>query len=149
MVLTYSVRITRVPTYSGYPQLQNLFTYAPFTLFRGAFQHSSAKFSLAFQGPLPHTYCYMWFGLFQFRSPLLSESLSYFLFLRVIRWFSSPGSPRIPMYSVYDTMTLLMVSFLIRKSTNHSFICNYSWLIAACHVLLRRHVPRHPPVCSL
>ena len=57
-----------------------------------------------------------WFGLFQFRSPLLSESFVYFLFLRVIRWFSSPGSPRIPMYSVYDITTLLVMSFLIRIS---------------------------------
>jgi hypothetical protein len=31
------------------------------------------------------------FGLFPFRSPLLGESLDYFLFLRVLRCFSSPG----------------------------------------------------------
>ena len=35
----------------------------------------------------------VWFGLFQFRSPLLSESIAFFLFLWVIRCFSSPGSP--------------------------------------------------------
>ena len=35
----------------------------------------------------------MRFGLFPGRSPLLGESLSYFLFLRVLRCFSSPGSP--------------------------------------------------------
>ena len=31
------------------------------------------------------------------------------------------------------------------------FICNSPQLFAACHVLLRRHVPRHPPypLCSL
>ena len=34
------------------------------------------------------------FGLFPGRSPLLGESLVYFLFLRVLRCFSSPGSPR-------------------------------------------------------
>ena len=33
------------------------------------------------------------FGLFPVRSPLLGESLSYFLFLRVLRCFSSPRSP--------------------------------------------------------
>ena len=32
-----------------------------------------------------------WFRLFPFRSPLLRES-NFFLFLRVLRWFSSPGS---------------------------------------------------------
>ena len=31
-----------------------------------------------------------WFGLFPVRSPLLGESLSYFLFLGVLRCFSSP-----------------------------------------------------------
>ena len=34
------------------------------------------------------------FGLFPGRSPLLGESLIYFLFLGVLRCFSSPGSPR-------------------------------------------------------
>ena len=33
------------------------------------------------------------FGLFPVRSPLLGESLTYFLFLRVLRCFSSPRSP--------------------------------------------------------
>lgn len=33
------------------------------------------------------------FGLFPGRSPLLGESLNYFLFLRVLRCFSSPRSP--------------------------------------------------------
>ena len=33
------------------------------------------------------------FGLLPFRSPLLGESLDYFLFLRVLRCFSSPRSP--------------------------------------------------------
>ena len=40
----------------------------------------------------------------------------YFLFLRVIRWFSSPGSPRMTMDSSYDNTTLLVLSFLIRIS---------------------------------
>ena len=26
-----------------------------------------------------------------------------------------------------------------------TFICNSPWLFAACHVLLRRLMPRHPP----
>ena len=38
---------------------------------------------------LPH----MRFGLFPVRSPLLGESLVYFLFLRVLRCFSSPRLP--------------------------------------------------------
>ena len=42
----------------------------------------------------------------------------FFLFLRVIRCFSSPGSLHIPIDSVYDTMTLLIVSSLIRISAD-------------------------------
>ena len=41
-----------------------------------------------------------------------------FLFLRVLRCFSSPGSPHIPIYSVYDNTTLLVLSFLIRISAD-------------------------------
>ena len=70
-------------------------------------------------GPLPRTYCYIRFGLFRFRSPLLSESI-FFLFLQVLRCFSSLGSPRKTMDSSYDTTALPVVSSLIRKSADHS-----------------------------
>ena len=40
----------------------------------------------------------------------------FFLFLRVIRCFSSPGSPRMTIDSSYDNTTLLVLSFLIRTS---------------------------------
>ena len=122
MVLTCSVRISRVPTYSGYRQPQHPFAYASLTLFRVALQLSSAKVSRVLCGPLPRTYYYIRFGLFRFRSPLLSESFVYFLFLRVIRWFSSPGSPRTTIDSSYDNAILLALSFLIRTSAvNRSF----------------------------
>ena len=42
--------------------------------------------------PQPRRSCDFWFGLVRFRSPLLTESLICFLFLRVLRWFNSPGS---------------------------------------------------------
>ena len=118
MVLAYSDRIPRVPPYSGYFLLLNNFTYGAFTLFRRAFQHCSIIVLNGFWSPSPHRYCYLWFGLFRFRSPLLSESLFYFLFLRVIRCFSSPGSLHYTIYSCNDTITLLMVSSLIRISTD-------------------------------
>jgi hypothetical protein len=44
-----------------------------------------------------------WFGLFRVRSPLLAESLTCFLFLRVLRWFTSPRCLPPPMYSETDT----------------------------------------------
>ena len=117
MVLAFSDRIPRVPPYSGYSLPRNPFAYRAFTFFRCAFQHSSTMILCGFRSPSPLTYYYLRFGLFRFRSPLLSESFSYFLFLRVIRCFSSPGSSRTTIYSSYDTITLLMVSSLIRIST--------------------------------
>ena len=118
MVLAYSDRIPRVPPYSGYSLLLNNFTYEAFTLFRRAFQHCSVIVLNGLWSPSPQKYYYLWFGLFRFRSPLLSESFVYFLFLRVLRCFSSPGSPHIPMDSVYDNAILLALSSLIRISTD-------------------------------
>ena len=118
MVLAYSDTLPRVPPYSGYSLPLNSFTYGAFTLFRCAFQHYSVTILRGFWSPSPLTYCYVRFGLFRFRSPLLSESLFYFLFLWVIRCFSSPGSLLYAMYLRKDTITLLMVSSLIRISTD-------------------------------
>ena len=44
------------------------------------------------RGPNPGMHAFR-FGLFRFRSPLLRKSIVFFLFLRVLRCFSSPGSP--------------------------------------------------------
>ena len=41
-----------------------------------------------------------------------------FLFLRVLRCFSSPGSPHLPIYSVNDNTMLLVLSSLIRISAD-------------------------------
>ena len=50
-----------------------------------------------FDGVLyPFVYHYTRFGLFPFRSPLLRKSIVFFLFLRVLRCFSSPGSLPLP-----------------------------------------------------
>ena len=80
--------------------------------------------SISFLGPSPQTYYYLWFGLLRFRSPLLSESLFYFLFLRVIRCFSSPGSLRYTMDLYNDNTILLVLSSLIRISTDHGIFAS-------------------------
>ena len=63
---------------------------------------STGRISIRFRSPffLPHRGPTTpsrpeprWFGLFRVRSPLLAESFLYFLFLRVLRCFSSPRSP--------------------------------------------------------
>ena len=147
MVLLSSVKISRVPTYSGYPRPLNNFAYGPVTLFRCAFQHYSAIVLRAFRGPYPAHIAICGLGFSDFARHYFRNRF-YFLFLRVMRCFSSPGSLHYAMYLRNDTTTLLVVSSLIRKSADQ-LICSSPQLIAACHVLLRRHVPRHPPLCSL
>ena len=44
-----------------------------------------------------------WFGLLRVRSPLLAESLTCFLFLEVLRWFTSLRCLPATMYSSRDT----------------------------------------------
>ena len=116
MVPTSSVWIPRVPTYSGFRLFLSVFNYGAFTLSRSAFHLSSSNLFLLLTYPLPLSYFYVRFGLFRFRSPLLSESILFFLFLRVIRCFSSPGSPCMTIDSSCNTVTLLTVSSLIRIS---------------------------------
>jgi hypothetical protein len=68
-----------------------------------------------------------------------------FLFLGVLRCFSSPRSPHAPMYSVHDTEALPPAGFPIRKSPDQSLFSGSPRLIAAYHVLHRLPLPRHPP----
>ena len=108
----------------GVTRLYAVFVYGAFTLFRLSFQISSTNALLDFvvtPNPLSiSTKCLgsSYFARHYFRNRV------YFLFLRVIRCFSSPGSPRITIDSLYDTITLLIVSSLIRISTAITFICN-------------------------
>ena len=68
-----------------------------------------------------------------------------FLFLRVLRCFSSPRSPLLPMYSAIDIPTLLGMGFPIQRSPGQSLLSGSPKLIAANHVFHRHPAPRHPP----
>ena len=87
------------------------------------------------------------FGLFPFRSPLLRESIVFFLFLRLLRCFSSPGSLRMPMYSVYGDR-IAPAGFPHSDISGSLPVCGSPKLFAAYHVFHRLSVPRHPP-CAL
>ena len=73
---------------------------------------------LFYGGPKPQRYFYPWFGLMQFRSPLLPQSFVYFLFLCLLRCFSSAGSPHYTMYSYNDNTVLTVLCCHIRKSAD-------------------------------
>jgi hypothetical protein len=85
------------------------------------------------------------FGLFRVRSPLLAESLSCFLVLQVLRWFTSLSC--LPPAYGFSGGFLAMT----REGFPHSdipgskLVCSSPRLIAACHVLHRLLAPRHPP----
>src|SRR5918998_5894194 len=71
-----------------------------------------------------------------------------FLFLRVLRCFTSPRSPPPPIYSVAGDTTSLVPGFPIRTSSDPRSVDSSPRHNAASHVLHRLPVPRHPP-CAL
>jgi hypothetical protein len=79
--------------------------------------------------------------LFQFRSPLLSES----------RLMSFPRATEMFQFTRFASRTYefsaryLSVGFPIRKSTDQSSFASSPKLIAGYHVLRRLSSPRHPP----
>ena len=81
------------------------------------------------------------FSLFPFRSPLLRESHR-FLFLQVLRCFTSLRSLYHPMYS--DGSTRCTGGFPHSGISGSKDMCSSPKLIAANHALLRFLMPRHP-----
>ena len=82
------------------------------------------------------------FGLFPVRSPLLGE---YFLFLWVLRCFSSPGS-LLPIYIFNWEMPLVRNGrFPYSDIPGSALVHSSPRLIAVSHVLHRHLTPRHPP----
>ena len=98
------------------------------------------------RGPNPGMHAFR-FGLFRFRSPLLTESL-------VV--FSSSGYldvsvHRVPFHSLWIGLWILEVfssRFPHSEISGSMDICSSPKLIAAYHVFHRLLVPRHPP-CAL
>ena len=72
----------------------------------------------------------------------------FFLFLRVLRCFSSPGYLLIDYIFTYGYLSITLSEFPHSEICGSQDMCSLPQLIAACHVLLRLLVPRHPP-CAL
>jgi hypothetical protein len=88
------------------------------------------------------------FGLFPFRSPLLRE---YFLFLEVLRCFSSLGALHASYVFRCGSPGLVLVGFPHSEMSGSPFATNSPDLIAGNRVLHRPQAPRHSPcaLCSL
>ena len=92
MVPPYSDRITRVPPYLSQAQYHtSLFAYRTITCYGHPFQNVLLRVVLSLAGSSD-------FARHYFRN------LGWCLFLKVLRCFSSPGSLRIAMYSLCDTL---------------------------------------------
>ena len=100
MVPQCSVRIPRVRTYFGYCQLTLDFVYETITPYGCASHHIRLSAVIHFTVHNPR--CISTPGLASSAfARHYSRNLVWFLFLPLLRCFSSGGSLRIPMYSVY------------------------------------------------
>ena len=110
MVPISSVRISRVLTYSGSRSLFQSFVYGDFTLFVLPFQVIRLLILMLSRGPYPEYITTFGLGFSDFARHYFRNHFC-FLFLRVLRCFSSPGSPRMAMDSPYaDRGSLCRVS---------------------------------------
>ncbi len=143
MVPACSVKVPRVSTYSGYRHVNSSFAYGAFTLSGRLSQNRSAKLLNQLCGPNPGMHASR-FGLFRFRSPLLTES-------HVV--FSSSGYldvsvHRVPLLTLCIGVRILEVcssGFPHSEISGSKDICSSPKLFAAYHVFHRLLVPRHPP----
>ena len=143
MVPAYSVKVPRVSTYSGYRHANRPFTYGAFTLSGRPSQAVLLSLLDQFRGPNPGVHA-LRFGLFRFRSPLLTES-------HVV--FSSSGYldvsvHRVPFLKLCIGLRILEVcssGFPHSEISGSKDICSSPKLFAAYHVFHRLLVPRHPP----
>ena len=98
------------------------------------------------QPPHHNAYRLAWheFGLFPFRSPLLGEYLR-FLFLRVLRCFTSPGIAPTAYEFSGGSHNMTRAGFPHSEISGSKPVCDSPKHIAAYHVLHRLLTPSHPP----
>ena len=152
MVVVDSRRVPRVPRYSGAcrePHHFHVRGYHPLWLvlpddsISGSVCNSLALHRTGPTTPMsPKTHR---FGLFRVRSPLLTKSLVCFLFLRVLRWFTSPSSLLATYVFSREILHFLRSGFPHSEIPGSTPVCGSPRLIAAYHVLHRLPSPRHPP----
>ena len=143
------------------PRASSDFDHGGVTLSAGAFHLLDLSSKVPHRGPTTPGASSR-FGLFRFRSPLLTESIL-FLFLRLLRCFTSPGFACFSLSSHTSSHwppTHAGTGFRKRRwpitatGLPHSEIsgskrvCRSPKLIAAYHVLHRLSTPRHP-LCAL
>ena len=142
----YSLKVPRASSYSGSRLLPLPFAYTTLTSYGRSFQYRSARLGLALCGPKPH-------GA---RTMVWAPSISLAATLEIDFSFFSSGYLDVSVHRV--TSCTLWIHVQVHEDYScrlpHSeisgskAICASPKLIAACHVLHRLLVPRHPP-CAL
>ena len=143
MVPALSIKVSRVSMYSGFRSVSSPFAYGAFTLSGRLSQTFLLELLNLKCGPNPGVHA-LRFGLFRFRSPLLTES-------HVV--FSSSGYldvsvHRVPFLKLCIGLRILEVCssrFPHSEISGSKDICSSPKLFAAYHVFHRLLVPRHPP----
>ena len=96
MVPADSRKVSPASRYSGYPPLRSPYAYRPFTSYGAAFQAASTLACFDCAGPTTPRPVDHGLGSSPFARHYLGNHYC-FLFLRVLRCFSSPGLPPPPM----------------------------------------------------
>ena len=132
-----------------FPRRASVFGYGSFTLCGATFHPLHLTYALPCRAPTTPIVNYG-FGLFRFRSPLLTESIL-FLFLRLLRCFTSPGIANSTLWIQSRRTGFNQHRLPHSEICGSKCICHYPQLIAAYHVLHRLLAPRHPScaLCSL
>ena len=146
MVPPPSARVSRVPAYSGPPHAWISFAYGAFTLSGRLSQSRSARQSPHLCGPIPRcTRASVW-------PPPLSLAATHGI---DVSFSSSPyldvSVQAVPLRTLWIHVRMHEVcSCGFPHSDTHGSMamCASPWLFAACRVLHRLPVPRHPP-CAL
>ena len=121
------------------------FAYGTFTLSGGPFQTSSATILPSCERVRnPDEVNFFGLGSSLFARRYLGNRF-FFLFLRVLRCFSSPGLPSPTYLFSRRYLNITSSGFPHSDIPGSMLACSSSRLFAAYHVLLRLLVPRHPP----
>ena len=145
MVPALSYEISRVSHYSGFYLVNLFFVYWTFTV-SGLLSQTILLNSLnQLCSPNPRWISSSGLGSSYFARHYFRNRV-FFLFLWVLRCFSSPRSPPIHYFTrVWINQLFSWSEFPHSDIHGLLNICFSPWLFAAYHVFLRLLVPRHPP----
>ena len=143
MVPAYSVKVPRVSTYSGSRHVNSPFAYGAFTLSGRLSQNRSARLIESIPRSEPQDARTLVWAL-PFSLAATHRITCCFLFLRLLRCFSSPGS-FLTLWIGVRTTEVCSARFPHSEISGSMGICPSPKLFAAYHVLHRLLVPRHPP----